>query len=103
MDHRIVRSSAVRIAYILRFDIVLPIYHETRRNADVFQESESRLYRMSDIIQKEVNAGHFDLHIADLHVDSESYDPGIPSMVCPNGTVPRKETRSCGRFVFMFH
>jgi hypothetical protein len=66
---------------------------------DIFAENEDRLYKMSDVIQKEVDSGHFDLHVGDLHVESDSYGPGVPSMVCPPGTIPRKESASCGKIL----
>ncbi|XP_060578614.1 sushi, von Willebrand factor type A, EGF and pentraxin domain-containing protein 1-like isoform X2 [Ruditapes philippinarum] len=90
------RRSVPKFAYRLRFEFILPYKLETGKSADdIFAENEDRLYKMSDVIQKEVDSGHFDLHVDDLYIERDSYGPGVPSMICPSGTFPRKESASC--------
>ncbi|XP_060568379.1 uncharacterized protein LOC132726983 [Ruditapes philippinarum] len=95
-NSHVYRRSVSKLAYTLRFEFILPYKPVTGKSADdIIAENEDRLYKMSDVIQKEVDSGHFDLHVGDLHVESDSYGPGVPSMVCPPGTIPRKESASC--------
>jgi hypothetical protein len=97
INFHVYRRSVPKFAYRLRFEFILPYKLETGKSADdIFAENEDRLYKMSDVIQKEVDSGHFDLHVDDLHIESDSYGPGVPSMICPSGTFPRKESASCG-------
>ena len=103
LTSRIYRRSVAKFAYKLQFEFILPYMQVAGKTTDdVFVENEDMLYKMSDVIQLEVDSGHFDLHIGDLHVESDSYGPGFPSMVCPPGRFPRKETASCGIIIFLF-
>ncbi|XP_053382454.1 uncharacterized protein LOC123540032 [Mercenaria mercenaria] len=96
LNSNVYRRSVSKLAYTLRFEFILPYKPVAGKSPeDIFAENEDRLYKMSDVIQKEVDAGHFDLHVGDLRVESDSYGPGNPSMLCPSGTIPRKESASC--------
>lgn len=97
LTHHLNRRSASKFAYIVQFELTLPYKAETGKSPDeIFAENEDLLYKMSNIIQQETDSGHFDLHIGDLQVESDSFGPGAPAMQCPSGTTPKTETASCG-------
>ena len=103
LNSHIYRRSVSKFAYKLQFEFILPYKQVAGKTADdFFAENKHRLNKMSDVIQQEVDSGHFDLNVGDLHVESDSYGPGNPSMVCPPGTIARKESASCGIIIFLF-
>lgn len=82
-------------AYIINFELLLPFEEVEGKTADdVFTEKENMLYQMSDVIQTEVDAGHFD--IPDLIVDSDSFAVSYVQYKCGEGMMPRQESASCG-------
>lgn len=97
------RRSTLMFAYKLQFDLILPYIAVAGKSPDhIFSENEDQLYKMSDVIQEEVDSGHFDLDASDLHVESDSYGPGTPAMQCPIGTIARRESATCGELIIIY-
>lgn len=94
----IVRRSTTSMAYTLRFDLIFQVrYFPGMTTNEIFSENESVLSRMTSAVQKEVSAGHFNLHITGLLFESVLYEPGSAELIFSNGTLATKNTNAHGR------
>lgn len=99
----IVRRSPTSMAYKLRVEFLIPFKKVPGKTTDdIFYENEVILNRMSQAVQKEVNAGRFNLNINGLLVTSVSYEQGSARLLCPNGTLAKWDTGTCGRSETIF-
>ena len=94
--HLRVRSSDP-YAYIIQFELLLSMDQRNQTISSQFVHKADTLQQMSIVIQNEMDSGHFDIHLGDLHLESDSFGPGVPSFKCPKGMVTRMKTGSCGK------
>ena len=96
-QHHLHVRSADPFAYIVQFELILAL--DASAVQSDFAVQAGKLQKMAGIIQTEMDSGHFDIHLSDLHTEYDSFGPGVPSFRCPEGTKTRMTTRSCGKIM----
>ena len=97
-DGRLRRSA--KYAYVVDFKISIPFDLQSMKAADAYSFYDDMLYDVTDQLDKEVQAGAFNIGLGDLHVDSDSFAPGYTELDCAPGTMQRVSKGSCGKTCF---
>ena len=95
-QHNILTRSAYTFAYVVQFELLVPL-NDSDTQSD-FPVKAMLLQEMVNEIQTEMDSGHFDINPGDMHIEDDSFGPGIPSYKCPKGTKARLTTGSCGKY-----
>ena len=99
-QHYLLKRSVYPLAYAVEFELLVPLNgNDTHSN---FQIKAALLQDMVTEIQNEMDTGHFDIQPSNMHIEHDSFSPGIPEYKCPKGTKPRRSTESCGKHTLLF-
>lgn len=96
-QHHLETRSSNKFAYIVQFELLLSLDKTNQTIGQLFQQKANKLQSMVNEIQTEMDNGHFDIHLSDMHLESDSFGPGFPSYKCPVGMKTRMSTGSCGK------
>lgn len=91
-----------RLAYIVEFEIILPlniVNDETKQEA--IARAEEMLRGVSRNMKKAAIDGVFD--IPGLRVEEDSFAAGLPTIQCPTGMEPRTTENTCGKSISSTH
>lgn len=96
------RSATEEFVYVVIMEMVLPFQEDAlKSNDEIFAANEEVLNKMADVIQQEVYSGGFD--IDGLTLKSDSFAIGGAQYQCEKGLLPRPETASCSKCMYLFN
>ena len=101
--HGIFRRSAYHYMYTVILDLTVPIPVQSGLSASTtFAMKASLLTQMAMKIEEEMRSGHYNLPLADMHLESDSFYQDMVEYKCPKGMKSRIGSNSCGKTVFLF-
>ena len=97
------RRSAHRYAYKVTFDVSVPISSNTSQSKSmVFAMKANLLTQMTMVIDQEIRSGHFDLPVAGLQIESDSFNQGLIEYKCPKGLRAKMASESCSKYCLLY-
>ena len=99
--HDIQQRFAYSYAYVVQFELILALSSNGVKSD--FASKAGMLQQMANVIQSEMDNGHFGMNSSDMHIEFDSFGPGAPSFKCPIGTKTRLQTGSCGKYPLPYY
>lgn len=93
------QKRALDNAYKVTFDVEVPFSVGTNTLANAVKGTSDLLQDVANLLQKEVDAGHFVISIpgVETKLQSTSFSYDYVNVVCEQGLKPRYKTASCGK------